>query len=311
MLILHHYPMSPFSEKIRLMLGYAGVPWQSLHSPEMPPRPNVDPLSGGYRRIPIAQIGADIFCDSRLICNEISASVKNNRLNPVFESATAPALEARLEYAGRLEGEVFWAAVLSIPAGRTLRQLLRNLGLWKTLRFLKDRAGMGRSAKMPVPSAEQAAQTFAEHLSELEQRLQESDFLFGEQPHHADFAAYHTLWFHRVPGDLPMPPNLPSVAAWYERMTAFGHGQVEEISQADAFAAARDTEPRPVSARRRRDPLIGKQVSINPSDYGLDGVQGVLVGSSPYRWIVERQTEEFGTLHVHFPKVGFELHLKD
>ena len=72
MFILHHYSMSPFSEKIRLMFGYAGLAWQSLPCPEMPPRPTVDPLSGGYRRIPIAQVGADIFCDSRLISAEIA-----------------------------------------------------------------------------------------------------------------------------------------------------------------------------------------------------------------------------------------------
>ena len=71
-MILHHYPMSPFSEKIRLMFGYADMEWLSVISPESPPRPIVEPLVGGYRRIPVAQSGADIFCDSRLIADEIA-----------------------------------------------------------------------------------------------------------------------------------------------------------------------------------------------------------------------------------------------
>lgn len=304
MLILHHYPMSPFSEKVRLMLGYAGVPWQSLHSPEMPPRPNIDPLSGGYRRIPIAQIGADIFCDSRVISNEIALLANNPALNPALlkgELAT---------YAARLEGEVFWAAVLSIPKGVTLRKLLRELGPWGTLRFLKDRARMGRTAKMKVPTAEQAAQVFDQHLAEVEQRLQ-ADFLCGDVPEYVDFAAYHTLWFKLFVAQLPMPAELPKVEAWYQRMQAFEHGESQQISREEAFAAARDTAPRRVRPAYRQDPLIGTAVTVQPADYGLQGVDGVLVGSSPFRWIVRRETDDFGILHVHFPKAGFELQSKD
>jgi hypothetical protein len=29
----------------------------------MPPRPLLDPLTGGYRRVPVLQVGADIYCD--------------------------------------------------------------------------------------------------------------------------------------------------------------------------------------------------------------------------------------------------------
>ena len=82
MMILHHYPMSPFSEKIRLMCGYLNLEWQSVVSPESPPRPIVEPLAGGYRRIPVAQEGADIFCDTRLICAEIAAFAKRAELGP-------------------------------------------------------------------------------------------------------------------------------------------------------------------------------------------------------------------------------------
>ena len=65
--ILHHYDRSPYAEKVRLMFGVTNSEWQSLLSPPWPPRPNVDPLAGGYRRIPVAQCGADIFCDSAVI----------------------------------------------------------------------------------------------------------------------------------------------------------------------------------------------------------------------------------------------------
>ena len=301
MFILHHYSMSPFSEKLRLMFGYAGVPWQSLPSPEMPPRPNIDPLSGGYRRIPIAQVGADIFCDSRLISAEIARESQRSSLDPAAASA------AERDYAAHLEGEVFWAAVLSIGAGRTIRQLLRNVGVWKTLRFIKDRAGIGRTARVAVPSARQAGTNFEEHLRELEQRLQ-ADFLSGQAaPSHLDFAAYHTLWFQRVVGEVPMSLTLPRVEAWYTRMSDFGHGAVEEISRQQAFDVAAKATPREVPADHAQDALVGSTVTVAPTDYALEGVRGTLVGSSDERWIVARQTDQFGPVHVHFPRQGFEL----
>ena len=300
MMILHHYDMSPFSEKMRLMFGYAGLPWQSLVSPEMPPRPNLDPLSGGYRRIPVAQIGADVFCDTRLISEEVAALAGKPELAPQQGDAATRA------YVANLESTVFWACVLSIPVGVTLKQLVRNIGVWRTLRFLKDRAGVGKNARMDTPSPKQAAQQFQEHLEELEQRLRDN-FLFGDAPTIADFSAYHTLWFKRVVGELPVPEGLPRVEAWYQRMTGFGHGDRQEISQAQAFAAARENSPRPIPDELTLDPKIGNSVSISPTDYALDAVSGTLVGSSDTRYILMRETRAFGTVHVHFPRTGFEV----
>ena len=299
MIILHHYELSPFSEKLRLMFGYAGMPWQSLLSPEMPPRPNLDPLTGGYRRIPVAQIGADVFCDTRLICDEISVLAGKPEL------ATHQGTAANQAYAANLESTVFWACVLSIPMGVTLKQLVRKIGVWKTLRFLKDRAGVGKNSRMDTPSPKEAAQAFQLHLEEMEQRLQ-AEFLFANQPTNADFAAYHTLWFKREVGNLAMPQGLPQVAAWYERMKAFGHDQRQEISQKQAFAAARENAPRAIPEEASSAPEIGTSVVISPTDYALDSVSGTLVGCSATRYIVARQSKEFGTVHVHFPRTGFE-----
>ncbi|MEE4146543.1 MAG: glutathione S-transferase domain-containing protein [Halieaceae bacterium] len=269
----------------------------------MPPRPNIDPLSGGYRRIPIAQIGADIVCDSRLISAEIAHQSGKLALDP------AAGTSALQDYARRLEGDVFWAAVLSMSPGTTIRQLVRSVGVWNTLRFIKDRAGVGRSARVQLPSAKQARAAFAAHLEELEQRL-EGDFLAGSTPSHLDFAAFHTLWFQQVVGGARPPAGLHRVADWYRRMSAFGHGREVIISREDAFAAARDNAPRPVPPDHALDELIGTAVSVSPDDYALDATRGTLVGSSQERWIVARETTDFGLLHVHFPRAGFELRVQ-
>ncbi len=70
-LILHHYDFSCFSEKVRLVLGMKGLRWRSVSIPSILPKPDYVPLTGGYRRAPALQIGADIFCDSVRIVEEL------------------------------------------------------------------------------------------------------------------------------------------------------------------------------------------------------------------------------------------------
>ena len=70
-LILHHYPTSPFAEKIRLILGYKNLAWKSVVIPMIMPKPDVVALTGGYRKTPVLQIGADIYCEiGRASCRE-------------------------------------------------------------------------------------------------------------------------------------------------------------------------------------------------------------------------------------------------
>ena len=72
-LVLHHYDGSPFGEKVRLMLGYKGLAWRSVRVPVIMPKPDVLALTGGYRRTPFMQIGADVYCDTALMCRVIDA----------------------------------------------------------------------------------------------------------------------------------------------------------------------------------------------------------------------------------------------
>src|SRR5260221_13392170 len=64
-IILHHYDRSPFSEKVRLVFGLKGVSWRSVDIPRWMPKPELMPLTGGYRKTPVMQIGAHTYCDTR------------------------------------------------------------------------------------------------------------------------------------------------------------------------------------------------------------------------------------------------------
>src|SRR5258708_27009322 len=81
-LILHHYDFSNFAEKARLMLGFKGLPWRGVEIPPIAPKPKLAPLTGGYRRTPVLQEGADIWCDTNLIARELGRRVPSTTFYP-------------------------------------------------------------------------------------------------------------------------------------------------------------------------------------------------------------------------------------
>ena len=80
--ILHHFPQSPFSEKIRLIFGLKKIAWTSVEITRIMPRPDLMPMTGGYRRTPVMQIGADIYCDTQCIIRELERRFPEPTLFP-------------------------------------------------------------------------------------------------------------------------------------------------------------------------------------------------------------------------------------
>lgn len=298
-LVLFHYPMSPFSEKIRTMLGYADLHWLSVPVAEMPPRPVLALLVGGYRKIPVAQIGADLFCDTRTIATEI-ASLANRP-----ELALEHQPEAVRQFVEQVDLEIFMACVMAASDGKLLRKLIRETSLLKTLRFLKDRAQIGRTARVRTVRGAKAKARVLSHLADLEGRLSQ-DFLFGPSPCIADFSAYHGLWFVCDLAGKPWLRDYPRVTTWMARMRAFGHGQARTFSADEAIERARQSQPRPLPKGTDGD-AIGTRVRIAPTDYGRDPVFGTLVHAGAHETVIARDTAETGRVHVHFPKQGFRI----
>jgi glutathione S-transferase len=104
-LILHHYPTSPFSEKIRLVLGYKQLAWKSVIIPSISPKPDLQALTGGYRKTPVLQIGADIYCDTALICDVLEHRQPSPTLYP---SGIKGAARIVAQWA---DSTLFWAAM--------------------------------------------------------------------------------------------------------------------------------------------------------------------------------------------------------
>lgn len=296
-LVLYHYAMSPFSEKVRAMLGYADLSWFSVIVKEMPPRPVLNILAGGYRKVPVAQLGADIFCDTRTIAAEIAQLT--NRPELILEQQS----EEIQAFVQKVDLEIFLACVIAASDGRMLRKLIRQTSLINTFRFLKDRISMGRKSSVKAVRGAEAKAKVITHIGDLENRLNQ-DYLFGDSPCIADFSAYHGLWFVCDLAEKPWLGDYPKTAAWMQRIKAFGHGQPHPLSEDEAIAMAHAPEPRALPTPDGSE-HIGTQVSIAPTDYGREAAIGTLVWSGAHESVIARKVPEAGLLHVHFPKQGF------
>ncbi len=298
---LHHYERSPYAQKIRAMFGLTGHAWASVLSPMYPPRPNVEPLAGGYRRIPVAQIGADVFCDTALIATEVAALTGHAELAPQIPDPVARAL------AERAEGDVFFAGITSVAPHRLLGSLLRSAGLMSTIRFVRDRTGMMKGATVRPPRGAEAASLLDAYLSDLNDRLVEGSMLAGDAPTYADFCAYHPIWLTLSVGGAPTLPSYPRVQEWMGRLDTLGQGDRREATADEAFAAATNAEPRPLPGDGQEHELLGHEVAVHPGDYGMIDTRGTLVAVTSERLVVARSTERLGTVHVHFPREGYEI----
>ena len=299
-MILHNYDISPYSEMIRLMLGHSNIDWRSDISPPYPPRKIVDPLTGGYRRIPVAQIGADLFCDTRIICSEIANISGMPELS--FESVDAEIAQ----FANQTNSEYFMPIVQTSEPKSILKMLVTRYWPWQILALMKDRAQVAKSANGERLTKQQMIERMTTLKQSIESKLAEQDFLFGSAPSVADFAAYHLIWFADLTRSTKFLKEHPKASKWQARMNKIGHGNYTKINQHDVFNQAKNT-PRPVDKTMQNNADIGKSVSIAPVDYARDSVEGELVGSDDTRWIVARQSNEFGLLHVHFPRDGYAL----
>src|SRR5580698_9957432 len=82
-IIFHNFATSPFSEKVRLVFGMKKLAWRSVEIPSMLPKPLLAPLTGGYRKTPVMQIGADVYCDTQIILRELERRYPTPSIFPV------------------------------------------------------------------------------------------------------------------------------------------------------------------------------------------------------------------------------------
>jgi glutathione S-transferase len=304
--ILHQYADSPFSEKIRALLAYKGIAYTSVEIPAIMPKPDVTALTGGYRRTPVMQCGADIYCDSALIARLIEARKPSPSVFIRREQAlmTASARWTDSEFFRVCVGLVFQPAALA--ANPRFRDPVAAEA------FLRDRTAFTAGSPgmtVPLPQAEAA---FRQHAAELETQLSEHAFLGGDKPSIADFSTWHCCWFvARQEAIAAYFEPYEALRAWMGRMQAFSDtGETQMISGAEAVAIAQAATPAAIERATidtKSGLEAGAQVQIVPTDYGFQPVDGVLLALDDARISIARDDARAGRVHVHFPRYGFAV----
>lgn len=305
-LILHHYPQSPFAEKARLMLGFKGVSWQSVMIPSVMPKPDLVALTGGYRRTPVMQVGADIYCDTAMIAYRLEQEKAAPALFPQGREAAAMNLAQFADQVLFQHG----VAINFQPKG--LAQRFAGMPEQVLKGFMADRMALFAKGSASRLDGAVALSQWPALLGRLETQLQrDGDFLLGDSPCIADFAHYHPLWF--VGSNAAVADSLdgyPAVKSWMQRMADIGHGVASELSAEEAIRIAREASPAALPGAAISSPggfSSGQAVTVSAVDYGADEVAGKWVFEGAEEIIIAREDERAGLVHVHFPRYGYRI----
>lgn len=295
-LIVHQYSNEPaFSVKARLMLGFKDAEWFACDHATILPKPELAALTGGYRQIPVAQVGADIYCGSELVMDLLERRIPR----PSLTRNSGPGVGRGLAYWA--EDTLFWLIV----------QIVCGSGFESTLRpdFDADRKQM-LPGIYDIGAMEAAlpgnVQILRAHLDLIERQLADGRlYLLGGEPDITDISFCFPLDFlgHCRNGNERITSEYPNISAWMERILALGHGRRQEITRKDALAVAKAAQP--TLARRstvREGPQPGQQVRFKWAAYSPIDLEGELIEAHPREIAILRSVPEVGEVLVHLPR---------
>ncbi len=302
--ILHHYPQSPVSEKVRVGLGIKGLAWRSVEIPRLPPKPDLMPLTGGYRRTPVMQVGADVYCDSQCILRELERRFPE----PTFTPGGS---------AGMVWGLSRWTDGIAVRPRRQADPRRRAGPAAGGVRpgpgpaLSRPRTGTStRSTPTCRMSSPSSVASSAGSISGWRPAGRSSS---ATSPGLPDVLAYYLVWFvrGRWSGGPRLLSEFPSLEAWERRVEAIGHGRPEEMTSGEALDIAAAAEPATPETADPNDPqglAPGMTVAVVPEGDGGDPpVAGTVRLVDRETIAILREDPRVGTVCVHFPRIGYRV----
>jgi glutathione S-transferase len=293
-IILHQYDLSPFSGKVRAVLGIKGVQWFACDQPTILPKDDLVTLTGGYRRVPVLQIGADLYLDSGLIIDELERRFPS----PSVFGGSGPGI-------GR--GLAHWADAMLM----TIVPLLYGGDRDSTAEYRADRSallGIDFNVEAMARTWSANAEKLRFHLALLESQLADGRaFLMSNVPDITDASFYNLIeYMHRGMGrTAALLEAFPSLLRWAERVRSIGQGEPSVMSREEAIRIAEAAKPLVVAepgSRLSHEPEPGDQVEFKYADCNTPSLLGVLEHISPYRVAVRRKDPEVGEIMLHIPR---------
>jgi len=290
-IILHRSLGSPYSEKIMLLLRYAGLDWLSVATPKGMPRPIQQSLVGNYsRRVPILQIGSDLYCDTSMIMDKLSSLSADKSLSPMSSDAEFKELLQLIESDGTL------SMLGVLTSWNFLFGYFKLLPFPDAVAFIKDRKKLAeKHSDLKNRKSKQQWMVIAKsYLSKLNDCLNDSLFLTtSDRPNAADFSAYTMIWYHDILTNLTHVKEFENIMAWYQRMVSFNNNEMTAIAPELALGVAKHTEPAPIPVSMMNSPHIGQTIDVPINDVLgsiiCQPISGVLAGEDNYSYIIKNE----------------------
>ena len=298
-LILHQYDISPFSQKAQKMMGLKGLSWQSVEMPMIAPKPDVEALTGGYRGTPVLQIGRDVFIDNWMIARALDE----------FDS-NGPAINAQ---GGLREAALYaWGERLFTPL---LHAALAAYQSEWDADFLADRKQVFPDVDFDTLAADDLDRRsqVRSYLGTVESQLGlGQDFLGGAQPDGWDIHVWGMVWMihSALPALMPIVGTLPRLTDWYERMSALGTGDREDVEIDVAWQALKDGPARSLPKTSAQEPLaqwVGEAVDISAGSADRGSASGRLLAVDQEQVVLGVEPISGESAQVWFPRFGYHL----
>tara|TARA_E500000075_G_scaffold53691_1_gene48295 strand:- start:7 stop:939 length:933 start_codon:yes stop_codon:yes gene_type:complete len=298
-LILHQYDISPFSQKAQKMMGLKGLSWQSVEMPMIAPKPDVEALTGGYRGTPVLQIGRDVFIDNWMIARALDD----------FDS-NGPAINAQ---GGLREAALYaWGERLFTPL---LHAALAAYQSEWDADFLADRKQVFPDVDFDTLAADDLDRRsqVRSYLGTVESQLGlGQDFLGGVQADGWDIHVWGMVWMihSALPALMPIVGTLPRLTDWYERMSALGTGDREDVEIDVAWQALKDGPARSLPKTSAQEPLaqwVGEAVDISAGSADRGSASGRLLAVDQEQVVLGVEPISGESAQVWFPRFGYHL----
>lgn len=304
-IIFHAYPQSPVAEKVRVAFGIKGLHWHNVEIPRLPPKPLLTTLTGGYRRTPVMQIGADIYCDSQCILRELERRYPTPTYMPTADAGLMWCMSRWTD------GALFDLAV-KIVLGAAGENLPTDFAQDRGRLYLGENWAEGlKQANAELPHL--ISQINAP-LSWLEQQLSDGRaFILGTEAAAIDAQLYHVMWFiqGRWDGGPALFANFPHVQNWMQNVNTIGHGTQSDMTPETALEIAEANTIQTSEGVATNDPqglTVGQHVSIDPDvNGGEQAVEGTLRMANADTVAINRTSDVAGDVCVQFPRAGYKI----
>ncbi|MDA8637133.1 glutathione S-transferase family protein [Rhodospirillales bacterium] len=298
--IIHHYPQSPASEKVRVFLGLKGIAWRSVIIPRVPPKPLVMPLTGGFRLTPVMQIGADIYCDTFCIIQELENRYPSPSLLPKDGSSVDWAI-------GAWDDTQLFKTAIAIVFSDGLDHMPPGFAEDRIALYF-DGADQNTYFKDKLSENLSIVRRF---FAEVDTAVEKHDFIGGASPSVSDALAYYIAWFlrGRFSGGPELIAAFPILEAWESRIREFGYGEVTDFSAETALEEARIALPDAGIGILAANDLgfeLGQSISVRPMD-DENATTGALITLTDDRVSLLSMDPQVGEVAVNFPRSGYVL----